>query len=53
MLQQICAAADRADEYAQAIGRDGLTIRTATGIKDHPCCGTKPPRSTTRIRAEV
>ena len=36
MLQQICAAADRVAEYASTIARDGPTIRTKTGLKDHP-----------------
>jgi hypothetical protein len=37
MLAQIAAAVDRAAEYAAAIERDGgPTIRTKTGIRDHP-----------------
>ena len=36
MLQQICAAADRVAEYAVTIARDGPTIRTKAGLKDHP-----------------
>jgi hypothetical protein len=36
MLQQICAAADRVAEFALTIARDGPTIRTKTGLKDHP-----------------
>jgi hypothetical protein len=37
MLFQIGSAADRAAEYAAAIERDGgPTIRTKTGIRDHP-----------------
>ena len=36
MLAQICAAADRADECAQAIAQDGAVIRTKAGFKDHP-----------------
>ena len=36
MLSQICRAADRVAEYGAAIERDGPTIRTASGIKDHP-----------------
>ena len=36
MLAQICAAADRVAEYASTIARDGSTIRTKTGLKDHP-----------------
>jgi hypothetical protein len=36
MLTQICAAADRVAEYAVTIARDGPTIRTKAGLKDHP-----------------
>lgn len=36
MLAQICAAADRVAEYGSTIARDGPTIRTKTGLKDHP-----------------
>ena len=36
MLAQICAAADRVAEYAVTIARDGPTIRTKVGLKDHP-----------------
>ena len=36
MLHQICAAADRVAEYALTIARDGPTIRTKAGLKDHP-----------------
>jgi hypothetical protein len=36
MLTQICAAADRVAEYASTIARDGSTIRTKAGLKDHP-----------------
>ena len=37
MLAQIAAAVDRAAEYAAAIEHDGgPTIRTKTGIRDHP-----------------
>jgi hypothetical protein len=36
MLHQICAAADRVAEYALTIARDGPTIRTKGGLKDHP-----------------
>ena len=36
MLAQICAAADRVAEYASSIARDGPTIRTKAGLKDHP-----------------
>ena len=36
-LEEICAAADRLSEYAEAIARDGPMIRTKTGVlKDHP-----------------
>ena len=36
MLLQICAAADRVEEYGATIARDGLTIRTKNGVRDHP-----------------
>jgi hypothetical protein len=36
MLAQICGAADRVAEYAAAIARDGPTVRTKTGVRDHP-----------------
>ena len=36
MLLQICTAADRADECAEAIDRDGPMIRTKTGLREHP-----------------
>jgi hypothetical protein len=36
-LEEICAAADRLAEYAEAIARDGPMIRTKTGVlRDHP-----------------
>lgn len=37
MLFQICSAADLVSEYATTITRDGgPTIRTKTGIREHP-----------------
>ena len=36
MLLQICTAADRASEYAEAIGRNGAVTYTKAGPKDHP-----------------
>jgi hypothetical protein len=36
MLQQICAAADRVAEYAATIARDGTTVRSGSGIREHP-----------------
>ena len=36
MLAQICAAADRVAQYTATIARDGPTIRTKSGLKDHP-----------------
>jgi hypothetical protein len=36
MLEQICLAQDRATEYAVIIARDGPTIRTKLGLRDHP-----------------
>jgi hypothetical protein len=35
-LLEICRAADRAAEYAEAIERDGVTVRTKAGIREHP-----------------
>jgi len=36
MLAQACATLDRAEECADEIRRDGVTIRTKLGPKDHP-----------------
>ena len=36
ILLQSCAAADRAAECAELVARDGLTVRSPTGPKDHP-----------------
>jgi hypothetical protein len=36
MLAQACVALDRAEECAAEIERDGITIRTKNGPKDHP-----------------
>ncbi|MGX1352479.1 hypothetical protein AB7M49_006088 [Bradyrhizobium elkanii] len=37
MLARICAMADRAAEYAAAIERDGVVIRSKNGmVRDHP-----------------
>jgi hypothetical protein len=36
LLAQICASADRAEALAEAIERDGETIRTTTGPRVHP-----------------
>ena len=36
MLLQICGAADSLAEYDQVIERDGPTIRSKTGIREHP-----------------
>lgn len=36
ILAQICASADRAEALAEAIERDGETIRTKTGPRVHP-----------------
>jgi hypothetical protein len=35
-LGQACSAADRAAEMAAQIDRDGVAIRTKTGLRDHP-----------------
>lgn len=36
LLAQAAAALDRAEECAAVIARDGLTVTTNTGIRDHP-----------------
>jgi hypothetical protein len=36
ILRQACTAADRATECAAAIADEGLTVRTANGLRDHP-----------------
>jgi hypothetical protein len=36
MMLQICMATDRAEECAAAIAQDGPTIRTKSGLRDHP-----------------
>ena len=36
MLQQICEAADRVQELAAIIARDGPVVGTKHGPKDHP-----------------
>ena len=36
MLAQACAMADRAEELAKDIERDGAVIHSRTGPKDHP-----------------
>jgi hypothetical protein len=36
MLRQICEAADRINEFRTIIEVDGATIRTKTGLRDHP-----------------
>ena len=36
MLQQICAATDRAEDCRMQIERDGALIQTRSGLRDHP-----------------
>ena len=36
ILLQACQAADRAEELAAEIGRDGAIVQTRTGPKEHP-----------------
>jgi P27 family predicted phage terminase small subunit len=37
ILEQMCRAADRVEKIAATIERDGLTIRTSSGVeRDHP-----------------
>jgi hypothetical protein len=35
-LMQICAAADRLGEVAAQIARDGLTVHSKSGLREHP-----------------
>ncbi len=36
MLLRICEAADNLTAYDEEIGRDGVTIRTKGGVREHP-----------------
>jgi hypothetical protein len=36
LLQEACAAIDRAEELAAEIAADGAVIRTRGGVKEHP-----------------
>ena len=36
MLLEICSAMDNLAEYDVEIGRDGVTIRTKSGVREHP-----------------
>jgi hypothetical protein len=36
ILEQACAAADRADECARAIAEHGPLIQSPSGLRDHP-----------------
>jgi hypothetical protein len=36
ILRQICSAADRAEELAAQIAAEGQTIKTKSGLRDHP-----------------
>jgi hypothetical protein len=36
MLEQICQAADRVQEFTAIISREGLVVRTKQGPRDHP-----------------
>lgn len=36
MLLRICEAADSLTSYDEQVGRDGPTIRTKSGIREHP-----------------
>jgi hypothetical protein len=36
MLLEICSAMDNLAEYDEEIGRDGVTIRTKSGVREHP-----------------
>ena len=37
LLVQACVALDRAELLAAQVERDGVTLRTKSGIKSHPC----------------
>jgi hypothetical protein len=37
LLAQACAAADRAHELSVVIAKDGATIETKYGLREHPC----------------
>jgi hypothetical protein len=36
MLLEICSAMDNLADYDEEIGRDGVTIRTKSGVREHP-----------------
>jgi hypothetical protein len=36
LLCEACVASDRAEGLAEEIAKDGMAIRTARGVKDHP-----------------
>jgi hypothetical protein len=36
MLEQACSTMDRIAEYSTTIDRDGATIRTKSGVREHP-----------------
>jgi hypothetical protein len=36
MLKQACEAADDLARYSEIIARDGPTVQTAAGVKEHP-----------------
>jgi hypothetical protein len=36
LLAEACLALDRAEEWAAIIAKDGPTIRTKSGLRDHP-----------------
>jgi hypothetical protein len=38
VLGHACAALDRAEQCASEIARDGPTLRTKTGVREHPAC---------------
>ena len=48
-LAQICAAADRAEQCAAQIARDGPVIKTKNGPKDHPLLRASPERSSCEV----
>ena len=36
MLLEICSATDNLADYDEEIGRDGVTIRAKSGVREHP-----------------
>jgi hypothetical protein len=41
MLEQACIGIDRAAEAADTVAREGITIKTPSGLKEHPAAKTE------------